>query len=305
MSLLFKSDEYNVFNHSIETAIQQDLHDGWKAELGLVFTQRGDKTVLKHRFQRGPLAIQRPLYPDGSTCHTYLLHPPGGVVGGDSLNIDVTLEPDAQAFITTPGATKFYRSNQKYAHQTQKLTVKSGARLEWFPQENIFFPYAHSRLDTQVYLDSNAQFWGWEMHCFGRPALNEVFGHGHLVGKTEIFINKKRVLTEGLNFYGGDKLMINKGMISYPLIATLYVKSDDIQLVELVQNLLSIRAEEAQQLSGKPKLVVGVTQLEHLLIVRALGFWSEDLIGALSEVWQLTRQQLTGVSPDLPRIWAT
>lgn len=291
--------------HSIEASIERDVRDGWQAQLGLTFTQRGDKTVLKHRSQRGPLAVQRPLYPDGTTCHAYLLHPPGGVVGGDTLDIEVTLEADAQALITTPGATKFYRSNSKYARQNQKLTVKSGARLEWFPQENIFFPHAHTRLDTQIHLDSDAQFWGWEMHCFGRPALQEGFEQGHLVGKTEIFIDGQRVLTEGLNFVGGDKLMINKGMLSYPLAATLYIKADDIQLLELVQSLLSSRTLEAEKILGKTNWVLGVTQVEQLLIIRALGCWSEDLIDVLSDVWRMSRQHLTGVTPDNPRIWAT
>ena len=158
---------------SLNETIEQDIRDGWQASLNLTFVDRGDKTVLKNRQQSGPLAVQRPLYPDGETCHTYLLHPPGGVVGGDTLNIEATIESGAHALITTPGATKFYRSNNKYAKQKQTLRVKKDARLEWMPQENIFFPNAHVRLDTEIRLEKGAQFWGWEMHCFGRPAQNE------------------------------------------------------------------------------------------------------------------------------------
>lgn len=298
-------EQGSVHPVSMSDVIEQDIRDGWKAELGLTFTQRGDKTVLKHRTQKGPLAIQRPLYPDGTTCHTYLLHPPGGVVGGDTLDINVTVDKQAHALITTPGATKFYRSNSKYARQTQTLAVKSGARLEWFPQENIFFPHAHTRLDTQIYLDKDAQFWGWEMHCFGRPALQEGFSHGHLIGKTEIFVDGQRILTEGLNFNGGNNLMINKGMLSYPIAATLYIKTDDIQLLELVQSLLCSRTSQAQKVAGNPRYVLGASQIESLLVVRALGHWSEDLIDVFSEVWRMTRTHLTDSTPDNPRIWAT
>lgn len=60
---------------SLNETIEQDVRDGWQASLNLTFVDRGDKTVLKNRQQSGPLAVQRPLYPDGETCHTYLLHP--------------------------------------------------------------------------------------------------------------------------------------------------------------------------------------------------------------------------------------
>lgn len=122
---------------------------------------------------------------------------PRGVVGGDTLQIKATAERGAQVLITTPGATKFYRSDSKYAKQRQIIKVEKGCRLEWLPQENIFFPDAHVRMDTEVHLESGAQFLGWEMHCFGRPALNEGFSSGHLVGKTEVYLDGKRLLTEG------------------------------------------------------------------------------------------------------------
>ncbi|TKF89955.1 urease accessory protein UreD [Vibrio breoganii] len=295
------------------TKIADQTKLGWKAQLCLSYSDRGDKTVLKHRSQQGPLAIQRPLYPEGATCHTYLLHPPGGVVGGDTLNIKVTVEPFAQSLITTPGATKFYRSDSKYAHQKQILSVKNGARLEWLPQENIFFPNAYSRLDTEVHLEEGAQFVGWEMHCFGRPALKEGFELGHLIGKTEIYSEGKRVLVEGTNFRGGDNLMINKGLLGRSMMGTLYINEDNPKLFELVQSLLlsivqSQTSDEhtvSNPSSGQQSLLLSVTQLEGLMVVRALGEWSEDILSAFTMVWQLVREHWTGSSPTAPRIWAT
>lgn len=294
------------------TMIEGQTKLGWKAQLSLSYSNRGDKTVLKHRSQQGPLAIQRPLYPEGATCHTYLLHPPGGVVGGDTLNIAVTVEPFAQSLITTPGATKFYRSDSKYAHQKQILSVKKGARLEWLPQENIFFPNAYSRLDTEVHLEEGAQFVGWEMHCFGRPALKEGFELGHLVGKTEIYYEGKRLLVEGINFHGGDKFMINKGLLGRSMVGALYINEDDPELFELVQSLLLsiVQSQTSDEDSGfnqllNQQLLLSVTQLEGLMVVRALGEWSEDILSAFTLVWQLVREHWTGNSPTAPRIWAT
>ena len=115
---------------------------GWSANLSLGFQLIEDKTVLAHRARKGPLAVQRPFYPEGGTCHVYLLHPPGGVVGGDSIIINAKVGNQAEALVTTPGATKFYRSAGSIAFQNQNLSISKDGCFEWFPQENIFFPGA-------------------------------------------------------------------------------------------------------------------------------------------------------------------
>jgi urease accessory protein len=56
--------------------------DGWQVRLRLDFAAGPDRTILAHREQRGPLAVQRLFYPQGSTCHVYVLHPPGGAGRG-------------------------------------------------------------------------------------------------------------------------------------------------------------------------------------------------------------------------------
>lgn len=292
-------------------AIESDVRNGWKANLNLTFVNRGDKTVVKHRTQSGPLAIQRPLYPDGTTCHTYLLHPPGGVVGGDTLNITVIAEPDANVLVTTPGATKFYRSDNKYAVQKQVLKVKRGARLDWLPQENIFFPNAHARIDTEVHLETGAQFWGWEMHCFGRPALNEGFDSGQLLGKTVFFVDGRRVLTEGLNLVGGDNLMIKQGLLGRAMMGSFYFTAEDPNELELVQRLLLSIQEQISPHQGHlrraetPPLMIGVTHIDGLMVVRALADWSEEVLFAFSQIWQKVQEKRQGYVPDIPRIWRT
>ncbi|MEH0740454.1 urease accessory protein UreD [Vibrio cholerae] len=286
---------------SLEQKLDSDTRSGWKAKLALLFTDRGDKTVIKERQQQGPLAIQRPLYPEGPVCHTYLLHPPGGVVGGDTLSIEAQVREGGHALVTTPGATKFYRSSARFARQTQILRVASSATLEWLPQENIFFPEAHARLDTQIHLERDAQFMGWEMHCFGRPALNEGFSSGHLVGKTEIYYQGSKILSEGLNMKGGDKALINKGLLGFPMMGTFYISSQDEDLIELVQSLLCSIQDDV----GKASLVIGATQLENLIVVRALGQWSEVILASFERIWQQIRLHWFGEKPQPPRIWAT
>ena len=108
-----------------------DQRDRWQAELKLDYQLKGDKTCLAKKSQKGPLTVQRPFYPEGGICHNYILHPPGGVVGGDELQIQLKANRGAHSLITTPGATKFYRSKADLeSQQTQTISVDSNAIVE-------------------------------------------------------------------------------------------------------------------------------------------------------------------------------
>src|SRR5947208_642250 len=113
---------------------------GWQAELALRFARRRERTVVATRHQRGPLTVQRPFYPEGDgVCHTYLLHPPAGIVGGDDLRMTFALDPGTHALITTPAATRWYFSRGVDAQVYQRATLADGATLEWLPQETLLF----------------------------------------------------------------------------------------------------------------------------------------------------------------------
>ena len=117
----------------------------WSAHLQLQFARRGEATRAVQRRHRGPLRVQRMLYPEGpACCHALLLHPPGGLAGGDALHIEVTVEQGAHALLTTPGAAKWYRCNRRAARQEIQLRVADGACLEWLPQEAILFDGARA-----------------------------------------------------------------------------------------------------------------------------------------------------------------
>ena len=104
---------------------------GWKAQLDLGFFQENHRTILRDRKHIGPLQIQKPFYPeDDGTCHLYLLHPPGGVVGGDQFEIRINVQSQARALITTPAAGKFYRSAGQDALQSQEIKVGPQGRRD-------------------------------------------------------------------------------------------------------------------------------------------------------------------------------
>ncbi|WP_082095726.1 urease accessory protein UreD [Photobacterium halotolerans] len=279
-----------------------DTTRGWLAEIQLGFADRGDKTVLKQRSQKGPLAVQRPLYPEGPVCHTYLLHPPGGVVGGDQLTITAHVSEGAQALVTTPGATKFYRSAGKLAHQRQILRVAPEAQLEWLPQENIHFPGARVKFNTEIHIAPGGRFIGWEMHCFGRPALNECFETGHIAGHCRVFLDDALVLAEGMNLNASLAQPSRAASLrDFPMNATLLIAGETDELLIVVQDLLNQHHESA----NKNNLIAGVTQIDGLLAVRALAQGTEPLLQLFTRIWQHTRAHWSGTFPLPPRIWAT
>ncbi|HIF9228564.1 TPA: urease accessory protein UreD [Photobacterium damselae] len=273
---------------------------GWLAELFLRYEQRRGMTRLVERKQIGPLAVQRPFYPENGISHTYLLHPPGGVVGGDQIHINVEVGPDCHSLLTTPGATKFYRSTGVTATQKQTLIVKDNGILEGLPQENIFFPNSHCDLNTHVILTSAAKFIGWEIQCFGRPTLNEVFSSGQIRCSTRIELDNQLISLESLYLEQLDPDKQSAGMRQYPMIGTLYIYpySEDLK-IEL-QNTLSLYQQRCNE-----ALEYGLTDIDGLIAIRLLGKHTEPMMGCFVEVWKRTRLHWFGVEPTVPRIWAT
>ena len=166
----------------------------WRAALRLEIARRAAGSRLVAAEHEGPLYIQRPFYPEGPDCaHLYVLHPPGGIVSGDELSVEVHVGERSACLLTTPGAGRIYRARDRQAEQCQriKLRVATDASAEWFPLETIVFPGANVMLDTHIDLASGARCMAWEITSFGLPANRLPFDHGR-------FEQHYRVSSDGL-----------------------------------------------------------------------------------------------------------
>jgi urease accessory protein len=182
-----------------------------------------EATVLVQRDHYGPLRVQKALYPEGpAVCHAIVLHPPGGVAGGDSLEIGVTAAPNAGALLTTPGAGKWYRSGGRVARQSLTVRVAEGAVVEWLPQETIVFDGAEARMETHVELAAGALFCGWEVLCLGRTESGERFRHGRIDLATRVERAGRPLWIERGRLFGGSPwLQAPAGLAGRPVSATL------------------------------------------------------------------------------------
>ncbi len=301
---------------------------GWQAELRLRFGNgdiprflaNGDapgpaghgKTRLIERQHKGPLVVQRPFHPEGDPCHVYLVHPPGGVVGGDELRIDVQVDEWAHALITTPAATKFYRCDGRVSTQIQELH-SAGATLEWLPQENIFYCGADVRTATRVHVDPASKFIGWEINCLGLPARGEKFDAGTLGLDLELWrspcladpvdLSRVPVCLETRNVpIFIDRLRLTGdspargaiwGLAGQEAVGTLLATPATREHIE------SIRALITDEKFAAVSLVDGV------LVLRALAPQAEAVRNLFISAWQRLRPAIIGRPAVLPRIWNT
>lgn len=269
--------------------------EGWWGRLGLELDTRAGRTILVRKRQVGPLTVQRPFYPEGNVCHLYLLHPPGGVVGGDRLEVELNVAPGAQALVTTPGAAKFYRSAGQSEIARQRLKVASGGMLEWFPQENILFPGAKVRAETAVELYGDARFIGWEMHSLGRPVIGERFDAGTADLLFGLCRDGRPMLRDRLRLCEGMGLDGPSGLRGFPVCGTFVATGAGPQDLDLAREGLPDRAD----------VPIGLTLIEDLLVARCLAPGVEVLHRLFRSLWVILRPRLMRRDACLPRIWAT
>jgi urease accessory protein len=290
--------EYLMHTEQVSGAPAQPSPSGWPAQLRLRFERRHDtRTVLALQRHEGPLLVQKALYPeDEQCCHAILLHPPAGIVAGDLLSIDVTVDTQAHALLTTPGASKWYRSSGPLAQTDTRLQVGSGAALEWLPREAIVFEGARACARLKIELAEQARCVGWEIWCLGRTACGERFDTGCLQVETRLASGGRPRWEERGRLEGGSALLsAAAGLADQPVFGTLWAAGLDPP-APLLERCRAVRLEGP----GRG----AVTQLPELLLARYLGPSTEEAFTWLSAIWSLVRPHYVGRAAVRPRIWA-
>jgi urease accessory protein len=270
-----------------------------RAELELGFADDAGTTRLVKRRHYGPLRVQKPLYPESAAvCHAIVVHPPGGVVGGDELQISARVGANASAFITTPGAAKWYKANGSVSRQQVRLEVGADAALEWLPQETIFFDAAQVRLEHNVELAEGARYIGGETLCFGRTASGESFRSGRISQRTSIRRAGKLVWFEQGGIAAGAAMHSPLGLAGHTVSATLIAAG-----VSLPTGVAGQLRSACEGLHGADSF--GATQMKSVVVVRYLGDSSEQARHLMIRAWQVLRPVVLGRDAVMPRIWNT
>lgn len=290
-----------------EPAAQPASERSWPARLALRLSagdERQPRTRLADMSFKGPLRVQRPFYPEGDVCHLYLLHPPGGLVSGDHLSIEVRAEAGSHGLITTPSAGKIYRSDSRNGSQRQQveLTVEAGASLEWLPMETLIYDGANGQLQTRIELAAGARFIGLDMLCIGRPHSQLPFVSGRAEQRLQIWRDGRPLLIERLLLDARQpQWQQPAGFHGSHVVATLVAagvpepQQTAEALREQIPELAELRLDEQFSISVRMDL----------LLVRYLGNNSEYGNRILRRVWACLRPLMWQRPASAPRIWNT
>jgi len=280
----------------LSSNIVMNSNASWCASLQLQFSLKNNKSFPSFVKHFGPLRVQRAFYPESSNiCHSYILHPPGGIVGGDTLDISIELQKYSHAFVTTPGATKVYRS-KKYSEINNTLNLEQEATLEWMPQETLLFSDSWCKQKTTINMHKSSNLCFWDIVCFGMPAINKKFTEGDFRQSLQINIDGKPILIEKNNITGSSDILSKKwGFQDYYIagILVLYVTEKiDVEVYRVVA-------------SDYSSSIVGITQKGPFIICRALSDDAESMRKCFSAMWRVWRESVLGISAIKPRIWDT
>ena len=268
----------------------------WKAELTLVFRRAGERTALAERRHVGPLVVQKPLYPEGpGVCHGVLVHAPGGIAGGDALTVNLSVEPNGHALITTPSATKWYKADGRVARQTGDFRVAAGAVLEWLPLEAIVFDEADVVIESRVMLENGAAFAGWEITCLGRRASGETFRTGSLRQGMQIHHDGRLIWNDRIALAGGDRMLASPaGMRGCHVAGAMVIAGPGALPPELLETCRAL-----VPLDGEG----GITALPEVVSMRYLGGSAENAKIYFESIRQVLRPWYAALHAYRPRIW--
>jgi urease accessory protein len=274
----------------------------WHARLHLAYQQEAARTVARFRHD-GPLRILQSLYPEGDTvCHNVLVHPPGGLVGGDTLDIDIEAADGSHGLITTPGASRFYRSEGELALQRTRIRLAAGARLEWLPLEAICYSGCQAENRLSIETAPGAELIGWDVTALGLPNANQPFERGTYLQHIEVpgvWLERGRIdaadhrLLQSPIGLGGHRCMASLFFVAGSPVA----RARRDALLAHARTLLEASPlfDSAGATSPHPEVVV----------LRVLAPVVEPAMQLLRQVWQAWRGELWQLPAGTPRIWAT
>jgi urease accessory protein len=273
----------------------------WHARLSLDYALEAGRTVARFEHD-GPLRILQALYPEGdAVCHNVLVHPPSGLVGGDTLDISVRVRTGAHGLVTTPGATRFYRSDGEAAIQRTRISLAEGARLEWLPLEAICYSGCIAQNHLTLDLEPGAQAIGWDVAALGLPESDLPFERGSLLQHLEVpgqWLERGRIDALDQRLMAGPL-----GLAGHRCMATLFLAhGSDIararreRALELAREIIAAHplANTAGATAPGPRVVV----------VRVLAPLVEPALQLLKAVRSAWRAGLWELPATQPRTWA-
>lgn len=272
----------------------------WHARLSLHYTREGERSVARFRHD-GPLRILQSLWPEGDgVCHNVLVHPPGGLVAGDTLQVEVRAGAGSHGLVTTPGASRFYRSEAAAAVQDVRIHVESGARLEWLPLEALYYSGCHAENRLRMQLDPGAELIGWDVAALGLPQAQQPFVRGSVLQHLELqdaWLERGRIAAGDARLLDGPL-----GLAGHRCIASLFFATGD-EIPRPRREALLDAARAAIEGHALAATAGATAPAGRVIVVRVLAPLVEPALQLLRAVRRAWRPLAWQLPPDEPRGW--
>jgi urease accessory protein len=217
---------------------------------------------------------------------------------GDTVKINVTQGTSTRTVLTSPAATKWYKSSGAFASQDIRIELAPRAQLDWLPPENILFENARTDFRFQLQLSEEASAIGWETFVFGRRAMGETWEAGALRINSQFTDRHGLLWAEKANVTGGSGLRIaTQGLAAFPVCGMLWAVGPNCN--QLLAETLS------PSLPFSDTLRAGVTCLHTgVLVVRAVAQKIEPLRELMVRCWTFLRPAIHGRDSHPLRLWS-
>lgn len=211
-------------------------------EAGVAASLRHGRTRIARLRQSGSAKAMAPTVgaPPGA-LDVVLLNTAGGVTGGDRFAYGGEAGDGAWLRLTTQAAERAYRARAgEIGVITTTLTVGSGARFDWLPQETILFDGSAIDRRLTVELASDARFLGVEPLIFGRAAMGERLRRFRFTDQWRVWRDGVLAYADALRLDGRATLGRRPALLAGAgaMASLLYVGDDAEDRLEALRSIL-------------------------------------------------------------------
>ncbi|NOS62335.1 MAG: urease accessory protein UreD [Nitrosarchaeum sp.] len=250
------------------------------------------KTIIKEKESGFPLSVQKEMYYDQfqpKMTHVYIVSSSGGILQGDKYIIDIILEKNALAHITTQGATRVYGMNVSNAIQVINVSLDDGAYLEFIPDQII--PYKNSRFYQEINfkVHDNATMIYSEIISPGRIGMGEIFDYEicyfRSIGKNHKdelrFTDYTKIEPKKMNLQ--DFGILEQKQIT----ATVYILAKRNDVEKIIQTL-------ENEIKNSSEIEFGWSTMtkENGILLRILGNTTRDVIRLVYDITKIVRKTI-------------
>jgi len=264
-----------------------------RADLRLVFARAGARTEAARVYETGGWRFRFPR--SAGACEAVILNTGGGMAGGDRAKIEIEAAPGADARVTSQSQEKIYRADGVGVAVETRLSVASGARLIFAPQETLLFNGARLARRLEADVDETATLTIFEAVAFGRLAHGETRIDASLSDRWRIRRGGRLVFAEALRIEDAgatlDRPAVGGG--ARALATLLRVGPGAEERRDALRSALAAVEAEAG-----PRFEAGASVVDGVLVARLASPSPQRLREGLFAAWRALDER------DAPRVWS-